>query len=38
MPAMNPGDLDRLFGEALNSGNIEALLALYEVNASLIPS
>ena len=37
MPAMNPGDLDRLFGEALNSGDIEALLALYEANASFTP-
>jgi uncharacterized protein (TIGR02246 family) len=37
MPAMNPVDLDRLFGEALNAGNIEALLALYEANASFTP-
>jgi len=37
MPAMNPGDLDKLFGEALNAGNIEALLALYEPDASFTP-
>ncbi len=33
MPAMNPVELDQLFGEALNLGNIEALLALYEPEA-----
>ena len=37
MPAMNPVELDQLFGEALNSGNIEALLALYEPGASFNP-
>ena len=37
MPAMNPADLDRLFSEALNSGDVEAMLALYEPNASLTP-
>ena len=37
MPAMNPVELDQLFGEALNSGNIEALLALYEPEASFNP-
>ena len=37
MPAMNPGDLDQLFGEALNAGDLEALLALYEANASFTP-
>lgn len=37
MPAMNPVDLDRLFGEALNSGDIEGLVALYESNASFNP-
>ncbi len=37
MPAMNPVELDQLFGEALNSGNLEALLALYEPDASFNP-
>ena len=37
MPAMNPVDLDRLFGEALNAGDVEGLLALYEPNASFTP-
>ena len=37
MPAMTPADLDRLFAVALNSGDVEALLALYEPNASLTP-
>ena len=37
MPAMNPVEMDQLFGEALNSGNLEALLALYEPDASFNP-
>ena len=37
MPAMNPVELDQLFGEALNSGNLEGLVALYESDASFIP-
>ena len=37
MPAMNPVELDQLFGQALNSGNLEGLLALYEPDASFIP-
>ena len=37
MPAMKPVELDQMFGEALNSGNIEGLLALYEPDASFIP-
>jgi uncharacterized protein (TIGR02246 family) len=38
MPARNPEDVDRLFGEALNAGNVDALVALYEPGASLTPS
>ena len=30
MPAMNPVELDQLFGEALNTGNLQGLLALYK--------
>ena len=37
MPAMNPVELDQLFGEALNSGNLEGLAALYESDASFNP-
>ncbi|MFQ5913066.1 MAG: YybH family protein [Nitrospinota bacterium] len=37
MPARNPEELDRLFSEALNSGNLDALLALYEPQATLTP-
>ncbi len=37
MPAKNPVELDQLFGEALNSGNIESLVALYEPDASFNP-
>ena len=37
MPAMKPVEVDQLFGEALNSGNLEALLALYEQDASFNP-
>lgn len=37
MPARTPEDLDRLFAEALNAGNIDALVALYEPQAALTP-
>jgi uncharacterized protein (TIGR02246 family) len=37
MPARNPEELDRLFSEALNSGNLDALVALYEPQATLTP-
>ncbi len=37
MPAQNPVELDQLFAEALNSGNLEALQALYEPEASFNP-
>ena len=36
MAARNPEDLDRLFAGALNTGNIEELMALYEPQASLM--
>jgi ketosteroid isomerase-like protein len=38
MPARNPEDLDRLFSEALNAGDIDALTKLYEPQAALRPS
>jgi uncharacterized protein (TIGR02246 family) len=37
MTARTPEDLDRLFAEALNKGNLDALVALYEPNAALTP-
>ena len=38
MTARNPEDVDRLFAEALNGGDLDALVALYEPQASLTPS
>jgi len=38
MAARNPEDLDRLFAGALNTGNIEELMAIYEPQASLMAS
>lgn len=38
MAARNPVELDRLFEQALNAGDIGALVALYEPNAALMPS
>jgi uncharacterized protein (TIGR02246 family) len=35
MAARRPDELDRLFAQALNAGNLDALLALYEPNAAL---
>ena len=37
MGARTPEDLDRLFAIALNSGDLEALLRLYEPQAALRP-
>ncbi|MGH8714539.1 MAG: YybH family protein [Casimicrobiaceae bacterium] len=34
----NAVDLDRLFEQALNAGDIDALVALYEPQAALMPS
>ena len=36
MPARNPEELDRLFSEALNAGNLEALVALYDPQGHLV--
>ena len=38
MAARRPEEVDRLFERALNAGDMEALLALYEPHASLMPS
>ena len=38
MGARTPEDLDRLFAQALNSGDLEALLRLYEPRAALRPA
>jgi uncharacterized protein (TIGR02246 family) len=37
MPAHSPDELDRLFSAALNTGDLEALVALYEPEATLTP-
>ena len=37
MPARNPEELDRLFSEALNAGNLEALVALWSNHTTLTP-
>jgi uncharacterized protein (TIGR02246 family) len=37
MPARTPEEVDRLFAEALNAGDIESLLSLYEPQAALAP-
>ena len=37
MSARTPEEVDRLFAEALNAGNLDALVALYEPQASLSP-
>jgi uncharacterized protein (TIGR02246 family) len=38
MAARTPEDVDRLFCDALNAGDLGALAALYEPNAALMPS
>ena len=38
MPAHTPEEIDSLFAQALNAGNVDALVALYEPQASLMPS
>jgi ketosteroid isomerase-like protein len=37
MPARHPEELDRLFSEALNAGDLDALAALYEPHATIRP-
>ena len=37
MPANRPEQCDLLISEAINSGNIDAVLALYESNATFAP-
>ena len=37
MTAQTPADVDRLFGEAITRGDLEAALAYYEDGASLVP-
>ena len=38
MPAKTPEDTDRLFAEALNAAKLDDLVALYEPQATLMPS
>jgi len=37
MTTSDPVDLDRLFEKSLNSGDVDALVALYEPTAALMP-
>ena len=37
MPASEPEQMHRLFEESFNAGDIEALMALYEPEATLVP-
>ena len=37
MPARRPEELDLLFGRAVNAGDIDAVMALYEPGACLMP-
>jgi uncharacterized protein (TIGR02246 family) len=37
MPATEPEQMHRLFEEAFNSGDLEALMTLYEPDATLVP-
>src|SRR5437763_13759576 len=37
MNARNPEEVDRLFAQALNAGDLDALVALYEPQAALTP-
>jgi len=37
MPARTPDELDRLFASAMNAGDLEGLVALYEPQATLAP-
>ena len=35
-PALNPNDLEKLFVERANAGDIDGLVALYETDATLV--
>ena len=37
MPASEPAQMHRLFEDAFNAGDLEALMALYEPDATLVP-
>jgi uncharacterized protein (TIGR02246 family) len=37
MPARSPEDVDKLFIENMNAGDVEAVVALYEADATLSP-
>ena len=37
MPAQSPAEVNRLFTEALQAGDVDGLVALYEPEASLVP-
>jgi uncharacterized protein (TIGR02246 family) len=37
MAARTPQDVDRLFAEHLNAGNVEGVVALYEAHATFVP-
>lgn len=37
MNARTPEDVDRLFGEYLNAGDVEGIVALYEPGATFVP-
>jgi len=37
MPACKPEEVHRLFSEAFNAGNLDAILSLYEPDAVLVP-
>jgi len=38
MPARTPDEVDRLFAQNLNAGNLDALVGIYEPQATLMPS
>jgi uncharacterized protein (TIGR02246 family) len=38
MKAQTPEDVDRLFAEAVNAGDLDAIVAMYEPHASFVPS
>ena len=38
MPAQKPEECDNLFEKYVNEGNLDALVDLYEPNATLVPA